>query len=161
MKYKIICPCPEIAITSWQLFVSMRPQTVLTRDVKEESAVENCFQRQHAANAHEEVLQKLGNARAQFPAKSPAGSPSNPCPSLLCLFEVFVGIKLPKMFLGLSGWDAMSTQTSHLSHGPTIPGNPMSHTSLCFCPPDAVGPVSQTSSATLVALARRDAFRSV
>lgn len=44
MKYRIICPCPEVAITSWQLFVSTRPQTVLTWDVKEGSAAENWFQ---------------------------------------------------------------------------------------------------------------------
>jgi len=112
-KYKIICPCPEVAITSWQHIASIRPEMVLTSDVTRGSTVEDWFQQLDGVLAMQmltgKVLLKLLNTRAEFLAKTPAGSPSTPLPSLLCLFKEFVCIKLPEtLFLGLSGWDSTS-----------------------------------------------------
>lgn len=127
MKYEIICPCPEVAITSWQRFVSIRPETVLTRDMKTGSAVESWFQWAQDvlgnANAHGKVLLKLLNTRAQIPAKTPAGSPSTPLPSSLCLFKAFVCIKLPETHsLGSLGGIQRARRHPIWARDPTISG---------------------------------------
>lgn len=101
MKCKIICPCPEVAISSWQHFASTEQkrswQGVWSREVQKEKnviMVQGSLQRARDANVCGRISLGLPTATARFSVGSPVSSaPPCYCPLKLTLTAVYTVLK--------------------------------------------------------------------